>query len=111
VRSYVERFADLIDIMAVCITHMDTVDWNQGEFKSCLRDELGIDSVVFVGNSTSGEQIMSDIIAECHTPPLDLRITSENFLKYFKINSNQIKILKSVRNEVARFSMMKQDFF
>jgi len=43
VRNYVERLADLIDIMAVCITHMDTVDWNQGEFKSCLRDELGID--------------------------------------------------------------------
>jgi len=111
VRNYVERFADLIDIMAVCITHMDTVTWNQGEFKSCLRDELGIDSVIFVGNSTSGEQILSDILAECHTPPLDLTITSENFLKYFKINNNQIKILTSVRKEIAMFIMMKQDFF
>jgi len=38
-------------------------------------------------------------------------ITSENFLKYFKINNNQIKILKSARNDVARFSTVKQDLF
>jgi hypothetical protein len=110
VRDYAERFADLIDIMGVCITHMDVVNWQQDEFKNCLQDELGIGSVIFVGKATRGEQIKTNILSECRERPLDLRITSGNFLKYFKINNNNIKILKSVREEIGKFQVMKQDF-
>jgi len=40
----------------------------------------------------------------------DLTITSDNFLKYFKINNNNFKILKSVREEVSKFKTIHRDF-
>lgn len=109
VRNYAERFGDLIDIMSVCVTHMDTVTWQTDEFMNCMRDELGIDSAIFVGTATSGDQILNDILGTCEKP-LNLTITSDNFLKYFKINNNNIKILKSVRQEITNFQNMNREF-
>ena len=57
VRKYIEGFMDLPqmeDILAVCVTHMDQVNWSQEEFKTTLNGELGIESVIFSSIETKG---------------------------------------------------------
>lgn len=109
IRKYAERFMDMSDIIGVCVTHMDLVTWACPRFLSCLNEELGFDTAVFSGKNVPGESILMNIRQHCKDP-MDLRIGSENFLKYFKINNNHLKILKSVSGEVARFRMIKQYF-
>lgn len=109
VRDYAERFGDLIELLGLCITHMDQVSWSKAEFSKCVKDEVGLDSIVFVGARDSGANILNGILQKCHRPT-NLSITSENFLKYFKISNSNIKILKSVREEVANFEFFKQEF-
>ena len=58
VRKYMEGFLDLPqmeNILAVCVTHMDQVNWTPDEFRTTLEDELGIQSVVFSSVDTSGK--------------------------------------------------------
>lgn len=50
VREYMERFLpeDLpIDLVGVCITHMDTVEWGRNELSKVLKKNFGIDSLIF----------------------------------------------------------------
>ena len=42
------------EILAVCVTHMDQVNWSQEEFKTTLNGELGIESVIFSSIETEG---------------------------------------------------------
>merc|ERR1719262_1066678 len=88
---------------------MDTVTWDKGKFQRCLESELGIRAALFVGNRTSGESIKSNILKECKGQ-WDLSINSDNFLKFFKIQDSNFKILKSVRKEVKMFQDMKEAF-
>jgi len=109
IRNYAERFQDLSDLLGVIVTHMDTVSWSKKELQNCMTEELGIDSVVLVGTGTPSTQLMTDILAECKTPQ-DLTINSANFLKYFKINNSNFKIMKTVNDEVGLFKTMLRDF-
>ncbi|XP_068751448.1 uncharacterized protein [Montipora capricornis] len=49
-RKYADRFVELpMDVVGVLVTHMDMVDWTEKEFIPLIEDELGIDTVVFLG--------------------------------------------------------------
>ena len=57
IRKYVENFLDLTmmeEIIGICVTHMDMVAWTPQEFLPLLKNELGLDSVIFSGIDTSG---------------------------------------------------------
>eukprot|EP00929_Paragymnodinium_shiwhaense_P055642 TRINITY_DN27869_c0_g1_i1.p1 TRINITY_DN27869_c0_g1~~TRINITY_DN27869_c0_g1_i1.p1 ORF type:complete len:439 (+),score=92.38 TRINITY_DN27869_c0_g1_i1:65-1381(+) len=111
VRGYAERFSDLMELMAVCVTHMDLVSWPAHEVAACIEEELGFDALVFTGLQSSGKVLARELLDLCQTvPPQDLRINSDNFLKYFKIGNSNVKILKSVREEVSRFNNLKKEF-
>ena len=63
IRKYVENFLDLAmmeQVLAVCVTHMDQVDWRAKEFLPMLEDELGLaDCVVFSGLQSTGTKYLS----------------------------------------------------
>lgn len=110
VRNYAERLMNMSDILGVCVTHMDMVTWTQQRFLRCLNDELGFDRAVFTGTTTLGPVLVDDILGCCQTP-MDLNINSANFLEYFNISNNNLKILRSVNKEVADFRIMKEMFY
>ena len=59
---------------------------------------------------TTGEQLCAEIrqtVGDRHSIPLD--VNGELFLRLFRIDNN-IKILREVRKELARFEKMKDDF-
>jgi len=91
------------------VTHTDTVAWDKNRFLNSIERELGELPVIFAGKDTSGDELKRDILSRCGSQ-WDLTITSESFLKYFKINDNNLKILGSVRQEVAMFQAMNQSF-
>lgn len=109
VRVYAESFQDLSDILGVVVTHMDTVNWKPAEFLRHLEGELGIDKAIFAGLHTPGEAVIADILKACHEPQ-DLTIHAGNFLKFFKINNQNLKILKCVKDEVNTFKEITQHF-
>ena len=49
VREYADRFFDCfpLDLVAVLVTHMDTVTWTKDKFLSLIDEELGMSDVVF----------------------------------------------------------------
>lgn len=111
VRAHAERFLDFADLLCVCVTHMDTVSWDTAECMRYMQGELGITSSIFIGKDTTGQQILRDVLASCQNKrPKDIRITSDNFLKYFKINDSNMKIMKTVNDEVNRFEMALRAF-
>lgn len=109
VRNYAERFQDAAELLTVGVTHMDTVGWSQDRLLSCLSSELGLDTAVFIGKETTGANILEAILQRCKSPQ-PFMINSANFLKLFKINNNNLKILKTVNDEVSGFRIMKQFF-
>ena len=108
-----EFAADLIEfpdaVIGALVTHMDTVSWNKQDFQSCLRDELGIDCVLFSGKHSHRKFLLDDIRATCKQT-LDFKIDHENFLKLFKIGKAERKIILQIRNEVQSFKVMKEQF-
>jgi len=109
VRTFAERFQDFASALSVCVTHMDTVGWQAPLLLQCMHSELGMTSAMFVGKDTDGPTILMQILQLC-VPPQDLSITSDNFLKFFKIHNSNLKILKSVGDEVAMFKTINRDF-
>ncbi len=48
VREYADRFLELpLDLVAVVVTHMDTVGWTREDFVPLIEQELGFSEVVF----------------------------------------------------------------
>eukprot|EP00927_Polykrikos_kofoidii_P049585 TRINITY_DN4362_c0_g1_i1.p1 TRINITY_DN4362_c0_g1~~TRINITY_DN4362_c0_g1_i1.p1 ORF type:complete len:426 (-),score=52.83 TRINITY_DN4362_c0_g1_i1:455-1732(-) len=108
VRRYAECFQDLSDLLGVCVTHMDTVEWNPTKCLGRIATELGM-TAVFVGKHTPAEMAIHDIMSDCKAAK-NVEITCDNFPKMFKINNSNLRILKSVRDEVAKFQIMNNDF-
>ena len=107
VRNYAEGFMDLPEnLFAVC----DTVRWTRSTFMEHLENELGMNEVVFADMNTTGDMLANDILGICKQPH-NITVDSENFLRMFKINDNNMKILRSTRKEVANFETMKQNFY
>ncbi|CAJ1415599.1 unnamed protein product [Effrenium voratum] len=109
VTDYVERFQDFEELLALCITHMDTVSWTQERFKELVTQKLGLETPIFASRVTSGCRLKKSVLARCREPQ-DLCITSDTFLNYFKVHEGTFKILKTCRKEITRFQTIKQDF-
>ena len=114
VREYAESFIPESlpeELIGVCITHMDTVNWTKSDLMPNLQ-ELGISTAIFAGKHTPREELVRSLLNECRTKrPVALNIDGEKFLTIFKISNNNIKILRQVRKEVGRFNKMKEDFY
>lgn len=109
-RKYADRFLELpMDVVGVLVTHMDLVDWTDKDFTPRIKDELGIDSVVFSCITTNSETLKKNILKTCNGQ-YNLTVNDENFFKLFKIHSNHRKILKSTSDEVKKFSDKKRAF-
>ncbi|XP_028397396.1 uncharacterized protein LOC114521179 [Dendronephthya gigantea] len=111
ISEYANRFLEPaeMDVLGVLVTHMDKVKWTEEEFKHDVERKLGIDTVVFSGMDTLADTLLDDILKTC-TKKHNLTVDDENFFKFFKLHSNQTKILRSTHDEVKRFSTMKKNF-
>ena len=110
IREFAEDLLDLPDeIIGALVTHMDTVTWSPNELKVCLKEELGIECVLFSAIHTSKRSLLDDIKVNC-TQTLNLRIDHENFLKMFKIGKSERKIILQIREEVQHFKKIKEQF-
>ena len=108
VRKYADSFVWLsVDVMAVLVTHMDIpyIEWTKGELKRKLRITVGIGTVVFNAEDTTGETLVWHILNTC-TEEHAVTVDSKNFSKVLKI----LTILKSIGNEVASFGAKKNAF-
>ena len=47
-----------IDLLGVCITHMDTVSWKPDDLLSRLSAHLGIESAIFISSDSTKEAII-----------------------------------------------------
>ncbi|XP_068698377.1 uncharacterized protein [Montipora foliosa] len=109
-RKYADRFIDLpMDVVGVLVTHMDMVDWTEKDFTPRIKDELGIDSVVFSWVTTDHDTLKKNILKTCNKH-YNLTVNDDNFFKLFKIHNNHRKILKSTSDEVKKFSEKKRAF-
>ena len=116
VKKYAEVFLPEelpIELLSVCITHMDQVQWTENEFKICLDQQLGIKTAIFSSKGTSGTTLSQAIRADCATrdAPMPLNIDSDLFLKLFKIGNSHVKVMQHCRREIARFKKMKAQFY
>ena len=110
VRKFADCFLELpMELVGVIVTHMDTVEWTESSFSSAVSEDIGIDTVVYSAPSTSGNKILSDILATCGKKH-ELKVDNENFLKLFKIHNHHRKILETTSDEVTRFRAIKRAF-
>ena len=58
---------------------------------------------------TQAETLLDNILKTC-TKKHNLTVDNENFFKFFKLHSNQMKILRCTNDEVRRSSAMKKNF-
>ena len=100
------------ELIGICVTHMDLVKWGKEEFTRTVKKELGIDTVVFSSKNDSGEYLCQEMKAQIRNiTPRKLDIKSDTFLKLFKINDKNMKVLRGVKKEITRFEKLKQDFY
>ena len=114
VGDYMGRFLpeDLPEeLLGLCITHMDQVNWTAGEVTKHLNNNFGIKSVITASYETQGHAIARRIGQRCSKTPHRIHVDSEMFLKLFKIQNNNLKVLRETKREVARFEKMKICFF
>ena len=114
-REYMECFLPEdfpIELIGFCITHMDTVIWVEDELIHYLKSDLGIEKVICSFPEKKSRTVIQEIKDECFkNQPVSFDIDGEIFLRLFKINNNEIKILRETRKEVARFEKIKKDFY
>merc|ERR1719334_1465640 len=93
---------------------MDTIseeEWTEANFRDDLLTQTGITKVIFTRLNKPFMQLENDILSVCHSRPVNIAIDSDNFLRFFKINDRNYKILRSVRREVTRFESIKNKFY
>ena len=100
------------DLIGFCITHMDKVTWGEDELIQCLKLNLGIEKAIFSSLEKDSMTLAQEIKDAClKNQPVKIYVDSEMFLQLFKINNNEVKILREARKEVVKFEKMKQDFY
>ena len=114
-REYMECFLPEdfpIELIGFCVTHMDTVTWVEDELMHYLKSDLGIEKVICSFPEKKIRTLIQEIKDKyLKNQPVSIDIDSEIFLRLFKINNNEIKILRESRKEVARFGRIKKDFY
>ena len=100
-------------IITACVTHMDQVgaNWTEHEFRRAFEQQTGLTKLVFSQPNKSSQQLEDDILAVCHRPPVEISINSDNFLRFFKIEDQILKVMSSVSREVQNFEKMKREFY
>jgi len=112
VTKYFERFLALeeaLDVMGVMVTHMDTVKWSEAECRAAMDNELGLNTVVFSSLEKPAETLLDEVVVTCNKLH-SIRVDDTNFLKLFKINNSNVKILRSVAREVEDFKEIRRAF-
>lgn len=100
-----------LELLSVCVTHMDTVQYDKNRLLQVLEDKVGIESVVTNSMNKTVKDLMSDLAAECeNVEPKEMNVNNEMFLKLFKISNSNIKVLRQVKKEVNRFKLIKEQF-
>ena len=110
--KYAEGFLKFESILGVCVTHMDTIDaWTEADFRRVLKAQCGIEEVIFTSLATKASDLEDGVLSLCRANPLNATVDSEEFLKLFRINDNNLRILVSVRKEVENFESIKRQFY
>uniref|UniRef100_A0A7M6DPS4 G domain-containing protein n=1 Tax=Clytia hemisphaerica TaxID=252671 RepID=A0A7M6DPS4_9CNID len=115
VNSFCEAFQTIPDeTLGVLVTHMDVdKEWTQNDMMEALERDFRITSVVFFGNKGKVKKIglKRDIIANCQKEPTIINITSEVFLRCFKLTSgSERNILRVTSRLVSKFIQYKECF-
>ena len=111
VRKYAEKLIEFDpELIGVLVTHMDTVNWTGANFKTHLRNELGIDVAVFSSLDHSSEALLRDLHDVCLPESREIMIDNETFVRVFKINNNNLKILNDTAKIIAEFKDLKRSF-
>jgi len=100
-----------LELLSVCVTHMDNVQWDKARLLQVLEDKVGIESAITSSLSKTGEDLLSDLVTECgNGQPKKMDVDSEMFLKLFKISNSNVKVMRQVRKEVNKFTLVKSQF-
>ena len=110
VKKFDERLMDFSDeIVGVLVTHMDRVSWESSELENKIKDDFGIECVLFSEKDTSREVLLALIKSVC-IKPVAIKVDEKNFPRLFKINDKKIKIQKEISKEVSQIKEMKRQF-
>lgn len=106
---------DFPEILTIWITHMDQVEWGQEECFRILRSRFGLDRVMFSSNSSSGMDLRQQLLrladqAEPIEIDIELDPDSQSFWNHFKLPDDHVEVLRSVRQEVAKYQQHVVDF-
>ena len=94
------------------MTHMDKVTWSADDGLRCIKSAYDIDMLMTTQLDTPGSTIVKRLLSLCSQikQPLDITIDNENFMRFFTISINEIRLLRSVKYEVDRFQRVVQAF-
>ena len=111
ITEYTDRFVVLpLDSVGVIVTKMDIENrqWTESEFTADCDSVLGIEEVVYSWMDRPGDEILHDILQVCCPEPYDFDINSEMFMRMFKIQDSNRKILKVTSDLKKRFADYKR---
>ena len=110
VKKFDERLMEYPDeVVGVLVTHMDRVSWEGSELEMRVKDEFGIECILFSEKDTSGKILLAMIKSVCINP-VAIKVNEKNFPRLFKINDKKIKIQKEISKEVSQIKEMKRQF-
>ena len=99
------------DLIAVCVTHMDTVSWKERDMLEHFNHELNIETAIFCSKETRGNDLKDSMLNECsRRQQFTLNVDGEMFLKLFNLEIADMKMLVEVRREVRTIEKMNEDF-
>ena len=88
---------------------MDVVTWSDKIFLPKIKDELGITDVIYSSKHQDSSSLQKGLLKFCKEPT-DISIDGEEFFKLFKINNNNVKIIRSTKKQVELFKAIKKSF-
>ena len=105
-----EYFPD--ELIGVCITHMDVVDWQESEFLEKMTNKMGTYPVVFSSKNDDGTILCKNILAQVkNAKRYEIHIESDTFLQLFQISDENVKVLQESRREVSKFASILDEFY
>ena len=111
VKKFNERLLDFSDeIVGILVTHMDKVSWESSELETRIKDEFGIECVLFSNKKDTPGEILLGMIKSVCVKPVAIKVDEKNFPRLFKINDKKIKIQKEISKEVSQIKEMKRQF-
>ena len=110
-QRFTDQFVDLDhNMLAVGVTHMDTVTWTKDMLETHMEREVGIKNLIVTDNVTSGCIFHQEIKALCQKK-YSLCIDEDNFFKLFKLHSHNLPIIRSCKKQVDLFKAVIKQFY